>query len=61
MTHESFRELDDLVLRLKGLVLVRRLREERGATVGELVLYREEIERLRDRLANLIKTGNAFA
>src|SRR5438874_92643 len=30
-TASPFRELDDLVLHLKGLVLVRRLREQRGA------------------------------
>jgi hypothetical protein len=53
----SFRELDDLVLHLKGLVLVSRLRERRGADAGELDMYSAEIERVRDRLANLVKTG----
>jgi hypothetical protein len=51
------RELDDLVLHLKGLVLVRRIREGRGADADELDMYGVEIERVRDRLANLVKTG----
>ncbi len=55
--YDNFRELDDLVLHLKGLVLVRRFRERRGADTGELAMYRAEIDRVRDRLANLVKTG----
>jgi hypothetical protein len=47
----SFRELDDLVLRLKGLVLVRRLRERDGAEANELAMYGAEIERVREQLA----------
>ena len=31
-----FEELNDLVLQLKGLVLVREVQEQRGAEVGEL-------------------------
>jgi hypothetical protein len=50
---ESFRRLDDLVLDLKGLVLVRRLREEHGADEGELLMYGAEIDRVRSRLAGL--------
>jgi hypothetical protein len=53
----GFRELDDLVLQLKGLVLVRRLRERRGAAAGELAMYAAEIDRARDRLASLVKAG----
>ncbi len=56
-TARSFRELDDLVLRLKGLVLVRRLREQRGADTGELVMYGTEIDRVREQLAILAKIG----
>jgi hypothetical protein len=52
----SFRDLDDLVLHLKGLVLVRRLREQRGADSGELSMYTSEIERVRDQLASFVKT-----
>lgn len=51
----SFRELDDLVLHLKGLVLVRKLRERNGAEESELAMYGDEIERLRERLADLVR------
>ena len=51
----KFHELDDLVLHLKGLVLVRRLREQRGAAADELLMYRKEIDRVREELANLVK------
>ena len=47
----SFRELDDLVLHLKGLVLVRKLRERDGADAAELDMYGAEIERVREQLA----------
>jgi len=50
----SFRELDDLVLHLKGLVLVRKLRERAGAEAVELELYGAEIERVRERLAGFV-------
>ena len=53
-TGSKFRELDDLVLHLKGLVLVRRLREQRGADADELYMYGAEIERVRDQLASLV-------
>jgi hypothetical protein len=52
----SFRELDDLVLNLKGLVLVRDLRQRRGADADELGMYGAEIDRVRDRLASLVRT-----
>ena len=45
---QSFRELDDLVLHLKGLVLVRGVREERGADADELAMYGAEIDRVRE-------------
>jgi hypothetical protein len=53
-TAGSFHELDDLILHLKGLVLVRRLREQRGADADELSMYRTEIDRVRERLASLV-------
>jgi hypothetical protein len=53
-----FNELDDLVLQLKGLVLVQGLRERRGADAGELAMYRAEIDRVRERLADLVKTAH---
>ena len=55
----AFRELDDLVLHLKGLVLVRDLRRRRGADADELGMYGAEIDRVRDRLAALVRTGRA--
>jgi hypothetical protein len=53
-TAGSFHELDDLVLHLKGLVLVRRLRKQRGADAEELSMYRTEIDRVRERLASVV-------
>jgi hypothetical protein len=50
----SFRELDDLVLHLKGLVLVRKLRERSGAEATELAMYGSEIERVSDDLRRLL-------
>jgi hypothetical protein len=50
----SFRELDDLVLRLKGLVLVRKLRERNGAEPSELAMYGTEIDRVREQLAGFV-------
>jgi hypothetical protein len=54
---DGFRELDDLVLHLKGLVLVRKVQETRGAGPDELHMYGAEIERVRDRLAELVRAG----
>lgn len=54
---EGFRRLDDLVLHLKGLVLVRDLREQRGADEGELLMYGAEIDRVRGQLARLARGG----
>ena len=53
----TFRELDDLVLHLKGLVLVRKLRERDGAEATELDMYGTEIERVREQLAEVAKAG----
>jgi hypothetical protein len=50
-----FHELDDLVLRLKGLVLVRDIRKSGSADGVELQMYSTEIERVRDRIADLVK------
>ena len=54
---DGFRKLDDVVLHLKGLVLVRRLRERRGADEGELLMYGAEIDRVRSQLAALARSG----
>ena len=55
---DAFRELDDLVLHLKGLVLVRKLREQGGADEGELLMYGAEIDRLGGRLAKLARASD---
>jgi hypothetical protein len=51
---KSFRELDDLVLHLKGLVLVRKLRDRNGAEPSELAMYGAEIERVREQFAGFL-------
>ena len=58
MREPVFRQLDDLVLHLKGLVLVHDYRERHGADAGELELYDTEISRARDRLAALARDGD---
>jgi hypothetical protein len=54
-----FRELDDLVLDLKGLVLVRKLREGSGADDSELLMYSAEIDRVRSQLERLARMAAA--
>jgi hypothetical protein len=54
---DGFRKLDDLLLQLKGLVLVREVRERRGADEDELLMYGVEIDRVRNRLARLVRSG----
>jgi len=49
------RELDDLVLQLKGLVHVRALLEDRGASAAELAAHSDEIARVRTELAESVK------
>jgi hypothetical protein len=58
MTLNGFRDLDDLILHLKGLVLVRDLRQSRGADEQELMMYGVEIDRVRGRLAELVQQGS---
>ena len=56
------RELDDLLLHLKGLVHVRALLENRGASAAEIEEHTAEIERLRARLAQLVKeSGDGYS
>jgi hypothetical protein len=50
------RELNDRVLQLKGLVLVRALLENRGASAAELGAHSKEIARVRAELAQLVNT-----
>jgi hypothetical protein len=57
----KFREVDDLVLHLKGLVLVRALLKERGASEEELDEHGAEIARVRSQLARLVqKSGGGM-
>jgi hypothetical protein len=48
-------ELDDLVLNVRGLELVRDLLAERGATPAELDAHTRELERVRRRLKEMIR------
>jgi hypothetical protein len=51
------REVNDMLLSLKGLILVRALLEDRGASAREIREHGDEIERLRGRLAELVREG----
>jgi hypothetical protein len=51
-----FQQLDELVMDLKGLVLVRDLRRQAGADDDELAMYRDQIRSVRGRLAELVRT-----
>jgi hypothetical protein len=61
MTPSPFEALDDLVLRLKGLVLVRELRRRGQAGRDELALYDAEILTVRNQLAELVRSGGSVA
>jgi hypothetical protein len=47
-------EIDELLLSLRGLVLVRDLLAERGASADEIEQHSREADRVRTRLATLI-------
>jgi hypothetical protein len=49
----SAREIDDLLLHIRGLVIVREILRQRGASAAELDAHTAELERLKDRLAEL--------
>ena len=51
----SARELADAVLELKGLVHVRAILEDRGTSDAEIAAHTAEIERVRERLAELAR------
>jgi hypothetical protein len=53
----SARDVDDLLLHLRGLVLVRGILEQRGVSAAEIEEHSAEIERLRERLARLVVSG----
>ena len=52
------RDVDDLVLQLKGLVHVRALLETRGVSTDELDAHSNEIARVRAELANRVKASD---
>jgi hypothetical protein len=52
------RDVDDLVLQLKGLVHVRALLETRGVSAEELDAHSNEIARVRAELANRVKDSD---
>jgi hypothetical protein len=54
MTQRSFSQLDDLVLELKGLVLVRDLLRQRGTNVDEI---EANIVRVREQLARKVQVA----
>jgi hypothetical protein len=54
------REVSDAVLQLKGLVHVRAILEERGASEAELDAHTAEIERVRERLALLAREAEVL-
>ena len=50
-------DVEELLLRIRGLIFARAILEQRGATQVELEEHRLEIERLRWRLASLMCGG----
>jgi hypothetical protein len=46
-------EVDDILLHIRGLVLVREILRQRGASVAELDEHTAELDRLKSRLAEL--------
>ena len=49
----SVSEMDDLLLHIRGLVLVREILRQRGASAAELDEHTAELERLKGRLAEI--------
>ena len=47
-------QIDELLLQLRGLVMVRDLLVERGATEAEVAAHSREAERVRAHLAELL-------
>jgi hypothetical protein len=52
---QASREVEELLLGIRGLIFASAILEQRGATELELAEHRLEIERLRWRLASLIR------
>jgi hypothetical protein len=49
------REIDDLLLDVRGLALVLEILDDRGASSGEIAAHTRELERRKARLAELIR------
>jgi hypothetical protein len=52
-------DVEELLLGIKGLIFARAILEQRGASEAELEEHQREIERLRWRLASLIRESDA--
>jgi len=50
-------EINDVLTQLKGLVLVRPILEARGVSKEELERHSDEIDRVRARLAELVRSS----
>ena len=50
-------EINDVLTQLKGLVLVQPILEARGVSREELERHRDEIDRVRARLADLVRSS----
>jgi len=50
-------EINDVLTQLKGLVLVQPILEARGVSDEELERHMEEIDRVRSRLAELVRSS----
>jgi hypothetical protein len=50
-------EVEELLMRIRGLVFAQAILKERGATTSELREHRLETERLRRRLARVVADG----
>jgi hypothetical protein len=53
-------ELDRVLLHIKGLVFVRALLQEQGASEAEIAEHTDELERQRERLAQLVRAEPAL-
>ncbi len=54
------REVDELLLHLRGLVFVRAILEQRGAPEAELAQHASEITRARARLATAAQAVHSY-
>jgi len=48
------REIDDLLLQMRGLAVVRDILSSRGASSAEITAHTQELESVRSRLTELI-------